>query len=1038
MNPETQSQILLGITRSKAKMFEYNVPAEFHIKIARDPSQLMTLCIGLVGDYGKNDNIFVDEEMANDYKKKLLFSAQFFDSYIESKLHLTFSDYYLLIGAATYYLADLPGNSSVLANRFLGLPNEMNTEGIDILLIWVLQNNFAIEINFNKSIYFELLDNIYKLIKEFNSNGNNEEEIISALDSLCKLLYFEGTDRQLLFADILKSVVKKQIYNSSWKSLARYSSVNADEWKETILRPTFIREFWPAQRLLGEKSIFKGKSGIIQMPTSAGKTKSLEIIIRSSFLSKRSEMAVIIAPFRALCSEIKSNLQYAFKDEQVDINEPSDAIQVDFDFEDFDFEISKLIIVVTPEKFMYILRNSPQIINRLGLVIYDEGHQFDNGIRGVTYELLLSSLKNKVSKNTQIILISAVISNADSIGDWLIEGDKEIISSSSIFPNYRTIAFASWTTPQGMLQFVKSDSPDDIEYYVPRVLHQTLLALKGRERNIRHFPEKSDGKEISLFLAFKLIPNGTVAIFCGSKSTVKSLYEQTVDLNSRGYDVSTPLSCSNKEEVHKLTLLHKKHFGDESKIAEAANLGVFTHSGNTPEGLRLAIEYSLQTEKIKFVICTSTLAQGVNLPIKYLLITSFYQAGQKIKIRDFHNLIGRAGRSGMHTEGSIIFTDTELFDKKNIYGDRWKWFQAKSLLDPNNSEPCGSTLLSIFDPFLSDDGAFFIEYPLLEFVNLYLNEPNVILDVLLSRTYGNTRFTISGLNRQLSFKIEIISSIESYLMAYWEDYDIDLSVENIDTIAKETLAYHIADDEKKIQILELFRVLVRNIKDKIDNPEKRSYYGKSLLGLKDIFEIENWTLQNIENISKDDSYNNLLEKIWPILFQKSNDKLKKLTPKISAFHLCNNWINGISYFELLNFLKENTKYIAGNQLRQLTQENVIDICHSNFSYGFSLIIAAICEILRIEDNEIFEKIIENLNLLQKMIKYGLNTQLAITFYEIGFSDRVLATDLATKFNNFPALKIELIEEMKVNENNFLVFFKDYPSYFENVFKDIIG
>ena len=60
---------------------------------------------------------------------------------------------------------------------------------------------------------------------------------------------------------------------------------------------------------------------------------------------------------------------------------------------------------------------------------------------------------------------------------------------------------------------------------------------------------------------------------------------------------------------------------------------------------------------VRFVVCTSTLAQGVNLPIRYLIVTSVYQGKEQIKVRDFHNLIGRAGRAGMHTEGSILFAD---------------------------------------------------------------------------------------------------------------------------------------------------------------------------------------------------------------------------------------------------------------------------------------------------------------------------------------------------------------------------------------------
>ena len=78
----------------------------------------------------------------------------------------------------------------------------------------------------------------------------------------------------------------------------------------------------------------------------------------------------------------------------------------------------------------------------------------------------------------------------------------------------------------------------------------------------------------------------------------------------------------------------------------------------------------------KFVICTSTLAQGVNFPLKYLIVTSTRQGGEKILVRDFHNLMGRAGRAGMHTEGSVIFSTPTVFDQRNTYGHRWRWQEA--------------------------------------------------------------------------------------------------------------------------------------------------------------------------------------------------------------------------------------------------------------------------------------------------------------------------------------------------------------------------
>jgi len=126
------------------------------------------------------------------------------------------------------------------------------------------------------------------------------------------------------------------------------------------------------------------------------------------------------------------------------------------------------------------------------------------------------------------------------------------------------------------------------------------------------------------------------------------------------------------------------------------------------------------------LFCTSTLAQGVNLPIRYLIVTSVYQGMERIKVRDFHNLIGRAGRAGMHTEGSILFADPVIYDKRKARNDKWRWDQVKELLEPRNSEPCISNLLSIFDPVKSDDEKYTITMEALDFAKAYIDDPDEI------------------------------------------------------------------------------------------------------------------------------------------------------------------------------------------------------------------------------------------------------------------------------------------------------------------------
>ena len=103
-----------------------------------------------------------------------------------------------------------------------------------------------------------------------------------------------------------------------------------------------------------------------------------------------------------------------------------------------------------------------------------------------------------------------------------------------------------------------------------------------------------------------------------------------------------PSDFSDAQEVERLTHLYIENLGADAPASQSATHGIFSHHGNTPHGIRLAVEYAMRNGLVRFVVCTSTLAQGINLPIRYLIVTSVYQGGERIKARDFHNLVGRA------------------------------------------------------------------------------------------------------------------------------------------------------------------------------------------------------------------------------------------------------------------------------------------------------------------------------------------------------------------------------------------------------------
>src|SRR5262249_9962574 len=152
----------------------------------------------------------------------------------------------------------------------------------------------------------------------------------------------------------------------------------------------------------------------------------------------------------------------------------------------------------------------------------------------------------------------------------------------------------------------------------------------------------------------QLVANGSAAVFCGRKDSAALLCERAVDVLSRNVPFAKPVEISDAAEGAKISSLFQRHLGEQASATKAAAIGIFPHHHNVPHGLRLSIEYAMKESLAKFVICTSTLAQGVNFPLKYLIVTTTQQGQERIMVRDFHNLIGRAGRAGMHTEGSVI------------------------------------------------------------------------------------------------------------------------------------------------------------------------------------------------------------------------------------------------------------------------------------------------------------------------------------------------------------------------------------------------
>lgn len=998
LQPNEVTRKLLAMTRAKAKMHEYHVQSEYHLDTSNfHLAGLLDLTIGILGELASTPELAEE----NNSKSNLLFSAQYFDALIQSKTTLDNSGYLKLLAATAYYLCGYPGSSSVILRSI----DSMQRSSFGILesfLLYTLERSEAALSTDEESYLYSDFNEACLAWNDFIKRRFNADRLNSSIIELKKKVYADGSDRDLLMIDAIRSVTTKRARTASSELLPRYSELDPYLWEKYFEQSRSIRELWPAQILLGENGLFRGVSGVIQMPTSAGKTRSCELIIRSSFLAKRTDLAIIVAPFRSLCQEIFNDLALQFRqDSDVVVDIVSDVLQDDLE----ENEESQRILVLTPEKFNYLLKQNRELSNKVGLVIYDEGHLFDDEARGIKYELLLAALKRQLSDNTQTVLISAVISNSQQIKEWLMGDNGVSVEARNLNPTSRNLAFSSWATLMGQVIFTDENNIDETLFFVPRILSSEKLQLKKNERKERWFPSKESPKrynanDVAGYIGCRLSSEGLSAIFTGRKDSALNIAKSLIDAFERGFSMIKPIEYTdNIDESDKMIRYTERLLGSDSVQARSARLGILIHHGSTPQGLRLSTEHALRSLQFKCVICTSTLAQGVNLPIKYLIIASEQQGKSKIKVRDFHNLMGRVGRAGKYTEGTVIFSNPNIYDGKDLREEKWRWVSAKRMVDSKNSEACSSRLLYLFEPMPDNPE------------DLEIHNSNIK---------------------------NIVDEVDAYLLdALADTVESDIIQETVTSLVKNTFGYFQATDEKKLILEKFFQLTGKEIIEKEPMPDRRKLLAKSVLSLDGSKELLSFLEENFDHIVSRSSSVDVLESLWKALFTHSNSRLMKKLGEELSLDLCKQWISGKSYVEIY---KHFIGLESDHGLRDKGIDSIVDLCEAGFSYSCSMIVGAITELVALLDNPEGKAQTNKLRSLQRSLKYGLPKDLEIKLYEMAFPDRDLCQEIAEKIRVTSALtnsRKEIVDYLKADrvlQDNIV---NNFPGYFQERLKNII-
>ena len=1001
MKPEATANRVLSTTRARAKMHEFRVAPEDFIQLYRDPSMLFDLAVGILGDVASvTANEFRGAEAVAAFDPDLVptswagvdltvmeglrFASTFFDAYLNARLDETISVEFSLLCASAYYLNGSIGNAAVIVKR-MAPPSPELAGGLGLLTYHLLQNDFS---QFPGASPY--LNAVPASMAGFTTFESGVDLVSAATDRLRNDAYQNGSPRELLYADLAAAICATKLRNASRSILPGASGLDADAWRPALAKAHFPFELWPAQQRIAAAGLLQGRSAVIQMPTSAGKTRATELIIRSAFLSQRASLAVIVAPYRSLCHDIRGDLVAAFAGEPIKLDEASDSFQFDIQLEEI--LAVNTVLIVTPEKLLYMLRRAPELVERIGLVIYDEGHQFDGLTRGPTYELLLTSLKLTLPEATQVILISAVIGNASAIAEWLVGDAEAVIDGAGLLPTSKSIAFASWQDARGRLEYVSPTDPEETEFWVPRIIDDIELDLLGRERKVQRFPAKSDGGEVGLFLGLHVVANGSVAVFCGRKDSVTKICRRAVDIYNRGADFPRPIGVSDAAEVGKIRSLSERHLGVAASATTAAGLGIFAHHADTPQGLRLCIEHAMKEGLAKFVVCTSTLAQGVNFPLKYLIVTSTRQGAERIMVRDFQNLMGRAGRAGMHTEGSVIFSTPSIFDQRNEFRQRWRWDEAKELVDASKSEPTRSSILALFSDYEQrQKGAPPIVQPMLpQWLDLAFADGARIEQVVNEALALQPNISAVEFRKFIEGRARAIQAIAAFLVTNMTFLEEE-GQERVAELAARTLAYHLAGQETKQAIVEVFQMIAAAIAANTDG-DQRAVIRKSPLPPAIVAELQTWLNENADPLRAAIEADQLLPyAAAKIISLNSSSSIRSLSSTDFLPDALADWVAGRPYHHIHQRMTALDIRVSGDRA---TVEDAVALCEGAFAYDLAMITASLADLVEGTDEVLFAGVSK----LEKQIKHGLTDPSALAFTEAGFADRVVANFLSVLWN----------------------------------------
>jgi len=390
------------------------------------------------------------------------------------------------------------------------------------------------------------------------------------------------------------------------------------------------RELYPPQAEAVERGLLEGKSMLLAMPTASGKTLLAEMAMLRAALSDRRCLYTV--PLRALAAEKYESFK-KFRDLGIAIGISTG------DFDKRDERLGKnQIIIATSEKADSLMRNGASWVRELGVLVVDEIHLLNDPGRGPTLEMTITKLRH-INPSLQVIGLSATVANAGELAGWL---HAELILS-----NWRPIQLREGVICNGKLVFSDGEMP----------------LADGSNDRAEAAGKRAPAKDEALALVKDtLSQEAQILIFENSRKNAEPAASRLCSL----------LQPSLASLAHSHSILATGESDTAQLLASCVSRGVaFHHAGLLAEQRRL-VEEGFRDAKIKVIASTPTLAAGLNLPARRVLIKSYkrYEYGRgmaPIPVIEYMQMAGRAGRPGLDPYGESFLLAKSASEMEDLF-----------------------------------------------------------------------------------------------------------------------------------------------------------------------------------------------------------------------------------------------------------------------------------------------------------------------------------------------------------------------------------